>query len=193
MNRYNLGEQPAKMTKQEKWQMWGALGFFLFLATLCLVLTKAARDLDAELAASLPSANPPPPLITELQIQTFQWIAGIVVAIYIIWQILKSEKGFVVGLVALAVLVIGAIFWILLYRGADVTTAEARDENLQVIRVIQPIGEPETDEAYSTINENNAKTNITNAGGTAIYAAILWVTVIVFSAIGIIIYYMSKR
>lgn len=58
----------------------------------------------------------------------------------------------------------------------------------QIIKVIQPGGEnPDIDKQYSKINEQNVKTNVWSAATITIYAAILLVSMVILTGLGLVL------
>lgn len=93
-------------------------------------------------------------------------LAIVVVAVigYLGMLIVKSGHGVTAVVVLLVFALIGGYLWLTAHRGGDVSTAEARDANLQTIKVVQPNGiDPERDAAYAKVNQGNANANLTNA------------------------------
>lgn len=122
------------------------------------------------------------------------WLVGAVVVVLIIWNIVKSGYGAILIFGMLGLALVGFIFWILLFRGGDVSTPEAREENIQVIGVVHPVGnDPAVDQAYAEINKTNAGTNVVNAAGVSIYTVLIWITVIIFFGIGVFLWYVVHK
>jgi len=131
--------------------------------------------------------------MNEIDPQVMVWAIGIIVVVVILWNIFKSGYGSILIFGAMAFAVIGLVFWLLLFRGQDVSTATSRDANLQTIRVVQPGDDSVVDEAYSEINRKNAGTNVINAGGVAVYTMLIWVTIVLFFSIGIFLWFLKHR
>ena len=132
--------------------------------------------------------------VEEFNLVPLAWIVGIGLAAFVFYKVIV-ETGFwkVLMGIGAAALVVGTLFWVLLYRGGDVSTADARDENLQVVKVVQPVGDPQVDETYAGINRENAGTNIVNAGGVAIYMVLFFVGLIVVGGIMVVGHYYFNR
>lgn len=109
----------------------------------------------------------------------FLVIAVVVVCGYLGREIVKSGHGVTAVIVLVVFALIGGWLWLTAYRGGDVSTAEARDANLQTIKVVQPNGiDPERDAAYAEVNQGNSNANLTNAkastlNGVALAAVLL--------------------
>lgn len=66
-------------------------------------------------------------------------------------------------------------------------------EDVQIIRVIQPTGEDaKTDAQYSEINEQNAKANAWSALSIIAYTAILLVSFVVLTGLGMVLHYIKR-
>lgn len=130
----------------------------------------------------------------EFNLVPFAWLVGIGLAAFVFYKVV-IETGFwkiLLGLGAAGLLVAG-LFWVLLYRGGDVASAEARDANLQVVKVVQPVGDPSLDQTYADVNRQNAGTNIVNAGGNAIYIVLFIVALVVVVGLFVILHYYINR
>lgn len=128
---------------------------------------------------SVSSAEPTPlPEISPNTWKALGWLIVIIIVFFVLRSIVQGGGGPALALFVIAVVFFGAMFWVIAYRGGDISTYEARDENLQVVRVIQPVGDPESDLLNSETNKMNASANVVNAGSFSIYLAGGWITII---------------
>lgn len=120
-------------------------------------------------------------------------LIGVLFLLFVLYLIFKNGYWAILVFGVLGLALIGLIFWILLFRAGDVSTTQARDENLQVLRVVQPMGDPAVDQIYAKVNRENARTNVVNSVSVLIYTVLIWVTVIVFFGIGIFLWYFTHK
>ena len=200
----NPEHENAQLTTGERIQMWGIVALMLLAIGACLFtawkgaeFVRSTVEVPTQQAQAQVASLTPIPQMPDDELNgmftRFVWFVGICLVIWVGYKIAKSGFGGTIVMILLGLAAVAVIFWILLYRGGDVSTPEARDQNLQVVRVVQPVGDPDTDKTYAEVNRDNSITNAINAGGVSVYMILVWVTIILFAAIGVFFYYLSKR
>jgi len=199
-----LHQQVSSKEKAIAWLFAGGLLLAVILLCVGAYGVMNAKDVIVVEATPVPvSANVAMPVsqefsgeafAEEFNLVPFAWLVGIGLAAFVFYKVV-IETGFwkvLLGLGAAGLLVAG-LFWVLLYRGGDVASAEARDANLQVVKVVQPVGDPSLDQTYADVNRQNAGTNIVNAGGNAIYIVLFIVALVVVVGLFVILHYYINR
>lgn len=203
MNRFVVNLQKVDEQKADWWALRIIGGIFLLALVLSCVgmVATTAQKVSAEIEAATAEVQDEAPVeageMSSMSVDDLDWVSiakvvGILIcAIVIVLVVVKFWK-LIFGLGA-ALLVVAALFWILLYRGGDVSTPEARDANMQVVKVVQPVGDPVVDGTYAEINRENAGTNAVNAGGMAIWAVLFLITFVVLVGVGVFLHYYSSK
>lgn len=204
MNRFVVNLQNVDERQADKWAVRIIGGIFLLtlvLSCVALVSTTAQKvmaEIDAAAAAVEVQEDAPVDGGTMAAgMDDVDWgsvarVVGILICVVAAVVVVVKFWKLIFGLGA-ALLVVAALFWILLYRGGDVSTAEARDANMQVVKVVQPVGDPSIDTTYAEINRENAGTNAVNAGGMAIWTVLFLITFVVLVGVGVFLHYYSSK
>lgn len=207
-------ERPRRSQKDRMIAWMFAVGFMVAAIMLCIGSYLLINDKPV-IVVEVPAPTPTPALVAsasgemaapvaadslgealaeEMNLVPFAWLVGIGLAAFVFYKVV-IETGFwkiILGLGA-AGLVVAGLFWVLLYRGGDVSTADARDANLQVVKVVQPVGDPSVDQAYAGVNRENAGTNIVNAGSNSIYTILFLGVMVVVIGCAIVLHYYINR
>jgi hypothetical protein len=172
----------------------------LFIIALCMIgggllgnawdkLSVEYEESKARTAALPPQPMPADPLVISDETWTvIAWLIGNVVGIIIINAIIKSEHALPIFITLFGLILVIIVMGIFTYGDK---TGDGTPDSI-IIGVVQPSGNPVTDEQYAEINNTNADANITNAGAGAIYASLIWVTVIVCGGFIVILSFAKK-
>lgn len=147
---------------------------------------------DSQSAAPVSSEPMELPAMTPETWKAIGWISVAVFVFLVLLAIVKSGGAALLAFFAIAIVFFGAMFWVIVYRAGDVSTPEARDENIQIVEVIQPVGDPESDSTNADTNRTNAGANVVNAGAFSIYAAAGWVTIVLIVFSGMLLLFAIK-
>lgn len=173
------------------------LAVVLVLCFVCSVSVYFDPEFQFELAAQ--NAQTSSGEITELPVITAEDVETYVPAIgyfllfvFLVWAV----KKIIDASLAVPIFIIICGVAIILFVGYLFAYGDKNGDgqgDAQIIKVIQPTGEnPDIDEQYSKINEQNAKTNAWSALSIIGYSAMLLISFVVLTGLGIVLHYIKR-
>jgi hypothetical protein len=116
-------------------------------------------------------------------------IAAIIAAIWVVYKIATSEIAIpFFTLIVLIGIILGASY-LFAYGDKD----SDGKEDAQIIKVVQPGGNPDLDAQYTAINRENTKSNFLSMAGISLYIIVLVIAFVAITGVGVVLHTLIRN